>query len=233
MKKILMMLILALILVLVPLRSTEAKTLTIAVIDTGIDRALPNLCHFGHRSFVESSKDPLKDDDGHGSHVAGLISSNAGVDDYCLVSIKYYSPDGAGNGKNVRNMQKALQYAINIKVDFINISSSGPSADEKERALIMKALSMGIKIVVAAGNNRDNLDLGCDIYPACYDSRIVVVGNLQAIRDGNVGLDGDLRREPSSNYGGTINRWEMGTDVISTLPGGKTGRKTGTSIPAN
>jgi subtilisin family serine protease len=230
-KKILIFLAALLLMVMLPLRSASAKTLTIAVIDTGIDYRLPNLCKSGHKSFVEDSPNPLQDDNGHGSHVAGLISKNAGIGDYCLVAIKYYGVD-AGPVSDVDRMRKALQYALNIKVDFINISAGGPEWDAVEYSLIESALNRGIKIIAAAGN--DGVDLGdhrslhdgtddqCAYFPACYDKRIVTVGNLQR----------NLLSTPDSNYGIYVKRWEVGTNVESTLPGGKMGYMTGTSQAA-
>jgi len=235
------------LIVLVPLKSVARtrKTVTVAVIDTGIDKELPNLCRFGHKSFVQSSKDPLQDDNGHGTHIAGLINANAGVDNYCLVSIKYYSDSNSGH-QNLVNLEKALRYAINIKVNFINISGGGPESFPEEKALIKEALDKGIKVVVAAGNEKLNLDEKCNYYPACYDKRLVVVGNLQITKDYR-GFNDDMKflvveagmgnkigtyeteRAPSSDYGNVVNRWEIGTDVRSTLPGGQFGYKSGTS----
>jgi subtilisin family serine protease len=231
-----------------------SKTITIAIIDTGVDKTLPNLCKMGHKSFAYRGRtllSPTEDTNGHGTHIAGLVSSNAGFGDYCLVAIKYFSEYHTGY-QNKRALLEAIQYAINIKVDFINISGGGPGWSSDEYSLIVDALNKGIKVVVAAGN--EHTDLGdknaldgaskapnyhalpgplsvipdepapskCDYFPACYDDRIVVVGNLQDNID-------EVKRAPSSNYGSYIKRWEIGTEVLSTLPGGKFGRMTGTS----
>lgn len=229
MKTLIKIVILAALLATIPLKAS-AKTLTVAVIDTGIDYRLPNLCRFGHKSFVPFLPDPLKDEHGHGSHVAGLISSNAGIGDYCLVSIKYYS-DKAKDSDNGDRYLQAIQYAINIHVDFINLSNGGEDYQPREKDLIEQALGNGIKIVASAGNEgknlgrhpflNDGLDT-CVYFPACYDNRITVVGNIER----------SSLRSPSSNYGNYVKRWEIGTDVLSTLPGGRTGRMTGTSQSA-
>ncbi|CAM6003938.1 unnamed protein product [Sphagnum balticum] len=205
-----------------PLKSADAKTLTIAVIDSGVDFSLPSLCKFGHKSFATALPNPLADEVGHGTHVAGIIGANAGPGNYCIVSIKYYDAKATGKS-NLANMVKAIQYAINIKVDFINISGGGPDSNEDERIAIMRALKKKIRVVVAAGNEGDDLDKKCNYFPACYDNRIVTVGNLQ---------DVELSRSPSSDYGNYVKRWEVGTNVLSTLPGGRTGTMTGTSQAA-
>lgn len=224
----------------------QAKTLTIAVIDTGIDKASPNLCRMGHKSFVKDLPNPLSDEHGHGTHVAGLISQNAGIGDYCLIAIKYYSPAQTGR-QNLDAMVQAIRYAINIKADFINYSGGGPEPDLREKALINKGLNRGVRIVVAAGNENDDLGKKCNYFPACYDRRLVVVGNLRIIKDNNT-LDEDWKyiaiatgfddkinkkvettRSPSSNYGTYVKRWEIGTDCLSNLPGGKRGYMSGTS----
>ena len=220
-KKILMFLMLTALMVVLPQRLVHAKTLTIAVIDSGVDSSLPHLCKFGHKSFAKDLPNPLQDVNGHGTHIAGLISSTAGDGDYCLVSISYYDGRLPGN-KNLANLVNALQYAVNIKVDFINLSGGGAIPDKKEFKAIENALKRHTKVVVAAGNEKSDLDKKCDYFPACYDSRLVVVGNLQDVNS-------NISRSPSSNYGNVVTRWEIGTNVLSTLPGGRSGRMSGTS----
>lgn len=216
--KILLVVVMATV-VSMPLVAKD-KTITIAVIDSGIDASIPKLCKFGHKSFSSALPNPLLDEDGHGTHIAGLISSTAEDGDYCLVSIKYYNVKAKGT-ENLDNMIKSVQYAINIGVNFINISGGGPERNEQEYKLIETALNQHIKIVVAAGNEHIDLDKVCNFFPACYDKRIVIVGNL--IRNGST------TRSPTSNYGNVVNRWETGTYVLSTAPGGKLVRMSGTS----
>jgi subtilisin family serine protease len=201
--------------------SASAKTLIIAVIDTGIDPSVPHLCKMGHKSFVKSSS-ALTDQNGHGTHIAGLIAANVGEGDYCIVAIKYYV-DGATGEQNMARMIAAEKYALNIKADFINISGGGPQSNSEEKQLIQSILKRNTTMVVAAGNEKSDLDKSCDYFPACYDSRIIVVGNLEVREDGQKGVC------HSSNYGAYVKRWEVGTNVTSTLPGGRTGKMTGTS----
>jgi subtilisin family serine protease len=230
--------------------SAGAKPLVVAVIDTGIDKNIPHLCKSGHKTFIkptpfDSSSDPVKnynplvDNHGHGSNIAGLINRNAGDGDYCILSLQYYKNTGAGFG-NLTRLREAIRYAIDVGVDFINYSGGGGDSNEAEHQLIVEALNKGITVVVAAGNESSDLDKECDYYPACYnDKRLVVVGNL--LRDSEhkcypdeAPLTSDKTKRyplkaPSSNYGKRVNRWEVGTSCNSDAPDGKMARMSGTS----
>jgi subtilisin family serine protease len=207
----------------------QAKPIVIAVIDTGIDPTVPHLCQFGHWSF--DSK-PLEDTEGHGTHISGLITKYAEHGDYCLVSLKYYQNGGLGS-HNLDNEKLAFRRAIDLNVDFINLSGGGADPNNEERALIEEALSKGIKIIVAAGNDGHDLSV-IPYYPACYDNRITVVGNLGI--GGGYKCGDDVPKDKwaamraySSNYGPSVNRWEVGTACISNAPGGQTRVMYGTS----
>lgn len=221
-----------------------SKTLTIAVIDTGIDSKNPKLCKHGHKSYIDDK--PLVDDVGHGTHIAGLINKHAGNLDYCIVSIKWWKKDLDAETL-IANSAAAIQYANNINVDFINFSAGGNSSRKIERDAVLKALDKKITIVVSAGNENDNLDFNCNFFPACYDKRLIVVGNLQSedppkwvekfSNDGTITrklmttISGH-NRQHLSNYGHYVNRWEVGTNVLSNCLEGKMCHQTGTSQAA-
>lgn len=199
-------------------RNVEAnRPFIIAVIDSGVHAGKnTHMCKFGHKSFVESKgyystkQNPLYDEHGHGTHVAGIIERNAGDSDYCIVSIKFWSP--SENKGSTDAMIKSIQYAINIKVDAINISAGGTEPSEEERSLIKLAIDKGIRIFAAAGNEASDLDKKCNYFPACYDDRIVSVGNLQS----------NMTISASSNFGRVVKRWAIGTNIESTVPSGTT-----------
>lgn len=199
---------------------SQPKPLKVAVIDTGIaESASIKLCKDGHRSFIDN--EPLVDYNGHGTHIAALIEQHAGnSDNYCLISLKFYANNSQDKVNELYAIKASLKEAIRLKVQYINISAGGASPDKEERLLIEEALNRGIKVIVAAGNNGHDLDQDCNYYPACYDSRLTIVGNM--------GLDN--LKSPSSNYGNYINHWEIGTQVVSKLPGyNNYGPMTGTS----
>jgi major intracellular serine protease len=164
----------------------KAETIRVAVIDTGFDfdskwsnsnLDKPKLCKDGHKDFTKTS---VKDNHGHGTHIASLIAKGNKDIDYCLVILKFFNKEPTE--PTLLAEIKALTYAINLKVDIINLSLSGNVHSRLECFLISKALDMGIKVVVAAGNEGINISRGKS-YPAMCDKRIKVVINGENVRN--------------------------------------------------
>jgi subtilisin family serine protease len=110
-----------------------------------------------------------------------------------------------------------------LKVNIINYSGGGIEKSEKECSVVKRALDLGIKIVVAAGNEKQNINKQ-PYYPAMCDDRVIAVKNVDEV--GNL--------IPSSNYTDTKKgskelAAEKGKDVLSLLPGNRIGIMTGTS----
>jgi major intracellular serine protease len=211
---------------------SKTKPIVVAVIDTGIDPNLSkkvSLCRYGSKDFTGTG---LADNHGHGSHVAGIIDSYAKgtrIDrvqrihaNYCMVILKYFDGGHGAEWSQLSAERQALRYAINLKVDIINMSLNGRDPDKQEEALIKEALDKGIRIVVSAGNDGFKLSRAHKrtSYPAMYDYRLNIVGNL------------DMSRHPAatSNSGSTVNAWEVGTDIESFCKSGGLCKKTGTSM---
>lgn len=220
------------------------RIIKVAVIDTGLSKELfddGSICKTGHKDFTGSG---LEDRHGHGTHISGIIDQYAknfflmkngnGADlkkikiDYCQIIIKYFDPK-AVNQDNLKNTVNSLRWAIDQKVDIINYSGGGTEFSKEERDLILEALDKGIKVVAAAGNERSNIDKH-KYYPAMYDKRIYIVGNLVkdiVNRKPTSTRDSDIAS--SSNWGESVNTWELGTNVLSRLPDQSFGYMTGTS----
>ena len=190
----------------------------VAVIDTGFgyqDRGHDApLCKYGHYDFSKEkqfsgaydTRVPVPvDTHGHGTNIVGIINSYAKENhiNYCIVVIKYYSERQTGH-ENLIAFIRAINYAANIKVDYVNYSGGGPESDRVEKASVKRFLNGGGKMIAAAGNEHANLNIKENAYyPAMYDKRIIVVGNL---------CKNGVRCE-SSNYGDAVTRWEVGEDV--------------------
>jgi subtilisin family serine protease len=167
----------------------NAEPIKIAVIDTGFDmkhKDKVKLCDSSlHRDFTNTG---LHDNHGHGTNIAGLIAKHIKVD-YCLVIIKYWTKESSSMNTLHRTIL-AIDWAVLKGVDMINYSGGGIAPNEHERMSVIGALNEGIVFVSAAGNESTNLNKGT-YYPAMYDHRIVVVGNVNS----------EGERAPSSNYG--------------------------------
>lgn len=208
-------------LLILPVTSyTAQQQIRIAVIDTGLDLQDPrfngHLCTSGHRDLTYTT---LNDVEGHGTHIAGLIQQNAEKGNYCLIILKYWQRDVDGTTSLIR-IKEAYKEAIIQHVDIVNVSAGGPEFNEEEYLLIKN--NPDITFVVAAGNDGKSLDIkGNEYYPASYNLwNEIVVGNKTS--------DGMLAS--TSNWGKNIKTYEVGENAISTLPNGKYGALSGTSM---
>ena len=177
-------------------------------------------------NFVTASND-LRDDHGHGTHIAGIIGAEGGngigisgvSPKVSLMILKYYDAKGS-EMNNLSNTVKAIDYAVKMNAHIINYSGGGiaPSADEK--LAIERAMKKGILFVAAAGNERSNSDVR-KYYPADYG-----LANILSV----TAIDRFQNVLASSNYGEkSVDIAAPGNDIISTLPGGQYGYMTGTS----
>lgn len=197
--------------------TAQAKFYKVAVIDTGLNLKDPRLsgvlCPGNHHwNFVNDNND-LTDYNGHGTHIAGLIKQFSGKKhNYCLNIYKYYD-DRASSSENAERYVKALIKSVTDGSNLINISGGGPELIRGELEVIKSHPE--VKFVVAAGNDGRKITRSYvssyRYYPASYNLKNVVVV-------GNRGLY--CRRVISSNFGPRVDAWEMGENVISTVPRG-------------
>lgn len=149
-------------------KGLTGKGITVAVMDTGItmhpdfDRRILDF-----KDFTQNRK-YVYDDNGHGSHVAGIIAGNGrmsrgmymGIAPECNLVIRKVL-DRKGNG-NTSQVLEAIEEIIanreKYHIRILNISVGMlPTADENEKKSLMqaveKAWNAGIVVVAAAGNN--------------------------------------------------------------------------------
>lgn len=148
----------------------KGEGITIAVIDTGTamhsDLTRPQNRIIGFKDLI-NNKDRPYDDNGHGSHVSGIIAGNGyssngkyvGVAPKAnILSIKALDESGGGSSSNII---EAISYIIetkdkyNTKIINLSIGTPANSICEKDplcRA-VKKAVEAGLIVVVAAGNS--------------------------------------------------------------------------------
>src|SRR5262249_39592766 len=167
-------------------------------------------------NVVDDNGDPM-DDNGHGTHCAGIIGAEGGNEmgiagvnwTVKIMALRFMDADGAGTTKDAI---EAINYVINRKRAGVNVRviSASWGSTIKSRALedvIRKAGDEGILLVAAAGNSSSDNDRAPH-YPASYD--LVNVISVAAL---------NRRDELSSfsNYGSkSVHVAAPGEEILST-----------------
>lgn len=152
----------------------------VAVIDTGIDTSHPDLKVYGGINTINNRKS-YKDDNGHGTHVAGTIAAlNNGVGvigvapNAMLYSVKVLGADGSGN---LSDIIEGLDWCINNNIQVVNMSLGTSEEEDLFHEAIRHVYNAGIFIVAAAGNSGP--DDNTIAYPAKYPEVAAVAASSQ------------------------------------------------------
>ncbi len=166
-------------------RQITAKVV-VAVVDSGIDYLHQDLRNqmwqdnegrFGWNFASTTTQDP-RDDDGHGTHVAGIIGAESNnsfaisglTTGYVeLMAVKVLDQNGAGSSQAVYN---GIQYAITNGADVINISLEAVGENPLLESAIINAVTSGVVVVIAAGNQGEQITANNLFAPAYVGSRI-------------------------------------------------------------
>jgi len=230
----------------------------VAVLDTGIDLANSDLTVASGTNCIKPGT-PAADDNGHGTHVAGIIAarnSGAGVVGVApgtkVYAVKVLGPRGTGTLSQILcgiNWVTANAGALGIRVANMSITGIGANDNacgtvnqDAEHKAICGSVAAGVTYVAAAGNNGGKL---ANYVPAAYPEVLTVT----AMSDTD-GLAGGKGAAPSckkgekddsyatySNYAVAASEQSHtiaapGTCVVSDAPGGKTAVYYGTSQAA-
>jgi subtilisin family serine protease len=203
----------------------------VAVVDTGVDPAHPDLVAnlvAGH-DYVDGDDNPA-DLNGHGTHVTGTIAADrgngigvAGVADDAAKVLPIRVLDGTGSG-SVANTIQAYAYAFQHGTKVVNLSLGSTTSSRAERDAIAAFPTM--LFVAAAGNGGadgvgdDNDALGT--YPCAY-----LLANVLCV----AAADNRDQLAPFSNYGATsVDLAAPGVSIASAWPGGGYSWASGTSM---
>lgn len=208
--------------------ASMASKVTVAVIDTGINKShsmfrnrkiLPGSYNFMNRNSN------INDNNGHGTHVAGIITDMT-PENVQLLVLKIADSDGSSSSLI---MNLAMNYAISKKVDVMNISYGFLSRSASRFTFLDKAIDRayknGIPVVTAAGNLVEDVE-GRSVkncYPACNNQTIAVSA-----------LDKNLKLAEYSYYGTAIDFAAPGSEIASAWVGTESGLRveSGTSMAA-
>ena len=200
--------------------ATTGNGIKVAVMDTGIDNDHPDL-----KAIIKGGTNTITsggsydDDNGHGTHCAGIIAAQhngEGVKGVApkieLYSIKVLNRQGNGW---YSDFIEGLQWAITNKMQVVSMSFGGTGDDAALHAACDQANAAGIILVAAAGNEGRELVL----YPAAYSTVIAVSATTTS----------DALASYSS-YGSSVDFAAPGSSIYSTYKGGGYATMSGTSM---
>jgi len=195
----------------------------VAVVDTGVTGSHPDLS--GHvlagKDLVAPGTAPT-DENGHGTHVAGIIAAVAnnhrGIAGLArsarVLPVRVLDGSGSGTSDVVANgIIWAAQHGANV----INLSLGSSQSDNAEKAAVAYAVSKNVVVAAAAGNDGCGGLLGGGLlgggglfgpslsYPAAYPS-VLGVGAIQS----------NGAKASYSNCGSYVDVMAPGSGIIST-----------------
>ena len=232
-----------------------AVNVDVAVIDTGIDTTHPDLNVVGGKNCVRvlgifPTGSSYRDDNGHGSHVAGTIGAkddNVGVVGVApgarLWAVKVLNSAGTGFVSDiVCGIDWVTARASTIEVVNMSLggtgsepAASGCSTGNTQHDAICRSVAAGVTYVAAAGNSSAD---SSGFVPAAYDEVITVsaLADFNGLPGGGAAstcrADVDDTFANFSNYGADVDVIAPGVCIHSTWMNGGYNTISGTSMAA-
>jgi subtilisin family serine protease len=199
---------------------TRGGNVNIAIIDTGVDFAHPDLAANiagGYNTFTKLYD--FNDDNLHGTHVAGIIGAldnNVGVVGVApgahMYAVKVLDAFGSGSDEN---LLAAVDWVLASKHAkggnwIMSMSLGSHESTPAEEEAFQRLSREGVLCIAASGNDGGFYGM---LYPAAFPD-VVSVG----------ATDNDKVRADFSNTGPTLNVVAPGVSILSTLPTGSVRR---------
>jgi subtilisin family serine protease len=139
-------------------RHSQGAGIRVAILDTGIDEAHPDLMDAVEhaRDFTGSRRGAI-DGNGHGTHVAGIVAARrnedgvVGVAPECrLIVAKVLGDDGSGDDRQVA---AGIAWAVESGADILSLSLGSSRPSKVLLEAIRFAAGKGRFVICAAGNS--------------------------------------------------------------------------------
>lgn len=220
----------------------DGARIRVAVIDSGFADGHPDVSAAGGRGFAEGGdpdEDWKTDDSGHGTHVAGTIGAlNNAIGMRGVADRVDLFPLRVFPGASISKLIAAIDTAIELKVDVVNMSLGGPNRSDLLQQRMQAARAAGILLIAAAGNSGGDV-----MFPAAYPEVMAVsaIGKFGTFPEDSfhtrhvtehVSRDGKFFAAKFTCRGPQIDVCAPGVAVVSTVPGDGYGCNDGTSMAA-
>jgi thermitase len=199
------------------------EDIEIAIVDTGVDLDHPDLKNRLVKGYnvIDDRSEP-DDDNGHGTHVAGIIASetnnNEGVAGMTwfskIMPIKAMGAKGYGTTFDIA---KGIVWAVDHGADVINLSLGNYQPSNVLEEAVRYAFEKNVVMVSAAGNDGSDQPT----YPSAYPEVLSVSA-----------VDYNGNRASFSNYGDYIDIAAPGVYIPSTYFNQQYAALSGTSMAA-
>jgi thermitase len=187
--------------------TTGSPSITIAIVDTGVDSSHPDLASkvVGQYSFTGSTKDGF----GHGTHCAGIAAAatnnDVGIAGMCpncsILSVKVLDDQGSGYMSDVAS---GITYAASHGARVISLSLGGGSHSDTMRSALQYAISKNALPVCAMGNSGSSNNTP---EPAYWHDCLSVIAT-----------DQNGAKASFSNFGMKADVAAPGVAILSTMP---------------
>ena len=202
-------------------RLTQGEGVKVAILDTGIDTDHQDL----EDAIIDTkdfTNDGIEDDNGHGTHCAGIVGARLNGVGFVGVAPKAQLMigkvlDNKGSGA-FSWIAEGVYWAVDSGANVISMSLGGPGSDPELFRAIQYALFHGVYVICAAGNE-GALYQNSIGYPGRYGGVITVASHD---RNGN----------PSgfSSRGGEVDVMAPGSNIWSTYKNNGYAELSGTSM---
>lgn len=183
-------LMIALLAPYVAVETSKAEKIRVALLDSGVDLDDDIECE-EQEDFIDNTGEEtnflMGDSNGHGTAVAGIICARKSEDRICgmAANVELYSAKilDEQNEAPVERVVKAIQWAIEKKVNIIHMSFATTEYSPELKKAVEDARQAGILLIAPAGNaGSADEDESSVMYPAAWDS-VISVGSTDDMNE--------------------------------------------------